>query len=65
MAEIENVKFDEPSGLEHAFKIWTVAIANDMTTFQPEIDAKQTLLSQAVAMVLCCGLDPIFYSGHK
>ena len=62
---MENPKFEEPSGLEYAFKIWTIAIDKCMVNFDRKNGGKHNLLSQAVVNVLGCGLDPIFYAGHR
>lgn len=64
-SEIQNIKFEEPSGLDHAFKIWTAAISNGKAKFPSHIDDDQILVSHGITKILCCGLDPIFYSGHE
>ena len=63
------LSFDEPSGLKHAFEIWTAAIENDQISFPHDFDDSDSggfgCFAQSVAMVLRCGLDPVFYSENS
>ena len=55
--------FDNPYGLYNALAIWAAAVEKRAVGLADDVEETKKDISKCLAMLLLCGIDPIFYSG--